>query len=385
VSTILLVAVDPEVRERVTSLPGHRVVSVDGRGGTASSGEQPAGLEPDLVLVGSGVSEDRALSYARQVLADWPDLAMVLVAAPNRGLVRRATKAGFVRVVDPATELADLARLVDDVTTSGEPSPPPPPPSAPPEAHRVVVVASPKGGVGKTTTAVNLTAVLAAAAPWEVVLIDLDLQFGDVSSMLDLQPEHTVVDAFASEGVDSMYVRTLLSTHPDGFYVLCGASGPADSAGVTGDQIRKLVSQLSASFHHVVIDTSAGLLEETLSSLEEASDVVMVTALDVATLRSTRKALDVLGDLGLIPSGRHLLLNRADRRSGLTVRDAERMLGLPVTAVVPLSDRIALAANHGELAVDVKRAPLRKPLQALAAEISQTRTVHHLHRGEKLT
>ncbi len=376
-STILLVAVDPEFGERVSSLPGHRVVSVDGQGGTSPTEEPRTELHPDLVLVGPGVSEERALAYARQVLADWPDLAMVLVASPSRGLVRRAAKAGFSRVVDPATGAAELGRVVDSVTRRGE--------SAPAAAHRVVVVASPKGGVGKTTTAVNLTAVLAAAAPWEVVLIDLDLQFGDVASMLDLQPEHTVVDAFASEGVDSMYVRTLLSTHPDGFYVLCGASGPADSAGVTGDQIRKLVSQLSASFRHVVIDTSAGLLEETLSSLEEASDVVMVTALDVATLRSTRKALDVLGDLALIPSGRHLLLNRADRRTGLTVRDAERMLGLPVTSVVPLSDRIALAANHGQLAVDVKKAPLRKPLQALAAEISQTRTVHHLHRGEKLS
>ncbi|KQX71855.1 AAA family ATPase [Aeromicrobium sp. Root472D3] len=378
-STVLLVAVDPAFGERVSSLPGHRVVSADRQADLSPSDEPRSDLHPDVVFVGSGVSEERALTYARNVLADWPDLVMVLVAPPTRGVARRAAKAGFAHVIDPATDAADLARLVDGETRDPEQG------TVASVAPRVVVVASPKGGVGKTTTAVNLTAVLAAAAPWEVVLIDLDLQFGDVASMLDLRPEHTVVDAFASEGVDSMYVRTLLSTHAEGFYVLCGATGPADCADVTGDQIRKLVSQLSASFRYVVVDTSAGLLEETLSSLEEASDVVMVTALDVATLRSARKALDVLGDLGLLPSGRHVLLNRADRRAGLSVRDAERMLGLPITTVVPMSDRIALAANHGQLAVGTKRNPLRKPLQVLTAEITESRTVHHTHRGEKLS
>jgi pilus assembly protein CpaE len=379
VSNILLVAVDPGFGERVSSLPGHRVVSVDGRGGASvADRERASGFHPDLVFVGSGVSEERATAYARSMAADWPDLPLVLVTPARRGVARRAAAAGFRSVIGPETSTGELTGLVA-AATGGADSP------ASHGVHRVVVIASPKGGVGKTTTAVNLTGVLAASSPWEVVLVDLDLQFGDVSSMLDLQPEHTVIDAFAVEGADSMYVRTLLTTHPHGFYVLSGAPGPADSAGVSGDQIRKLVSQLSAAFRYVVVDTSAGLLEETLSSLEEATDLVMVTALDVATLRSTRKALDVLGELALLPSGRHVLLNRADRRSGLTVRDAERMLGLPASVVVPASDAIALAANHGRLTVTAKRSPLRKPLQTLAADISQTRSVQHTHRGEKLT
>ena len=376
-SNVLLVAVDPELGERISSLPGHRVVSVDGRAESGSSArERTAEFHPDVVFVGPGVSQDRALAYARSVAADWPDLALVLVAPSSRGLAKLAARAGFGLVIDPATADGDLARIVERAGRDV------PSPSGAP--HRVVVVASPKGGVGKTTTAVNLTAVLASAAPWEVALIDLDLQFGDVSSLLDLEPEHTVVDAFTAEGDDSMFVRTLLSVHPGGFYVLCGAAGPADSAGVTGDQVRKLIHQMSASFRYIVVDTSAGLLEETLSSLEEATDVVMVTSLDVATLRSTRKALDVLGELELIPARRHLLLNRADRRSGLSIRDAERMLGLPISAVVPRADRIALAANHGTLAVDSKKSHLRKPLQALASGISEAAIAQHAHRGEKL-
>lgn len=369
-SDILLVAVGPALEERVCSLADHRVVVVDARSGTVDE-DRHGDFRPGFVFVGPGLSVERAMTYARNVAADWPDLVLVLVAPSTRGLVRRARRAGFRHVIDPATPVADLERLVA------------PAPDAPPAAaHRVVVVASPKGGVGKTTTAVNLTGVLAGAAPWEVVLVDLDLQFGDVASMLGLTPKHTVVDAFSAAGDDSMFVRTLLTIHPRGFYVLSGADGPVDGADVTGDQVRKLVGQLSTSFRYVVVDTSAGLLEETLASLEEASDLVMVTALDVATLRSTFKELEVLGELGLVPAGRHLLLNRAHQGAGLTVRDAERMLGVDVTAVVPRSDHVALAANHGTLAIDAKQTSMRKPLEVLAAGISDARSIHRTHRGE---
>ncbi|MFC5675769.1 AAA family ATPase [Aeromicrobium endophyticum] len=372
-SNILLVAVDPAFGERVSSLTGHHVVAVDAHA-SSTSAERHRDFRPDVVFVGTGVPIDRALTYASSVSADWPDLVLVLVSPTTRRLARRAERAGFEHVIDPGTSAADLERLAGpaDVEKPAD------------AAHRVVVVASPKGGVGKTTTAVNLTGVLAAAAPWEVVLVDLDLQFGDASAMLGLTPQNTVVDALSAEGDDSMFVRTLLTIHPSGFYLLAGADGPADGGGVTGDQVRKLVSQLSTSFRYVVVDTSAGLLEETLASLEEASDLVMVTALDVATLRSTHKELDVLGELGLVPAGRHLLLNRAHRGAGLTVRDAERMLDVAVPVVVPRSDRIGLAANHGTLAIDVKDARVRKPFDALAAAISGVRPTRHSHRGEKL-
>jgi pilus assembly protein CpaE len=250
---------------------------------------------------------------------------------------------------------------------------------------RTILVTSASPGDGKTMTAVNLAALLAESAPGEVALLDLDLQFGDVSAVLDVEPESSVADAFASGADDSMLLRTLLMPHPAQFYILCGADHPAGVGRVTGDEIRKLVNQFATSFRYVVIDTSGGLQEETLASLEEATDVVFVTALDVATLRAVRKEVDVLAELGLLPQRRHVVLNRADRMFGLTVRDAERILGLPVDAVIPASDLVALAANHGGLAIEAtKKNLVRKPLQRLAENVSDLIELNITHKGEEL-
>jgi pilus assembly protein CpaE len=222
---------------------------------------------------------------------------------------------------------------------------------------------------------VNLAALLAEYSPGEVVLLDLDLQFGDVATVLDLEPEYTVADALSSSSADSMLLRTLLVAHPAGFHVLCGAEHPAETGAVSGDLVRKLVSQFSSTFRYVVVDTSAGLQEETLASLEEATDVAFIATLDVATLRDLRKEVDVLAHLGLLPEHRHVVLNRFDRVSGLTERDAANIIGLPVDAAVPASSKITLAGNHARLAVEnTRRNVARQPLLELTYHVSDRRT-----------
>ncbi len=385
-TNVLLVGVDREFGERISSIPGHWVLTIDK--GEPEKNELAVAVNksshefhPDVIFVGSALSLDSALDYAKIVLETYPTIAVVLVANPDRGLIRKATRVGIRGVVSEAITDRELSDLLERAGAQVAPSLD----GSTRHSHHVVVVASPKGGVGKTTTTVNLAAMLAEDAPGQVVVLDLDLQFGDVTTVVDIVPEYTVTDALASGASDSMLLRTLLTSHPAGFYVLAGATNPGDTGTVSGDQIRKLVSQFATSFRYVIIDTPAGLLEETLASLEEASDVVFVTALDVATLRAVRKEIDVLTELALLPPRRHVLLNRADRRTGMTVRDAEKILGLPVDAVLPASDKIALASNHGQLAVlRDKRKEIRKPFAQLAHKISDVIELNTSHKGKEL-
>src|SRR4029078_4174171 len=115
----------------------------------------------------------------------------------------------------------DLSTLIDGAGVAAE--------AATAVQHQGIAVVSPKGGSGKTTTPVSLAALLAEQAPGDVVLLDLDLQFGDVATVLDLQPEFTVADALHSGAAVSMLLRTLLVPHPSNFFVLCGADHPASA------------------------------------------------------------------------------------------------------------------------------------------------------------
>jgi len=365
---ILAVAVDPELVNRIAAIPEHQLVSISRENFMSIRPDES--FLPDLILVGTDLAHDQAIRYAARVLTEYPSMFVVLVAEPDRELVREATQAGVRGVIRSAISDQELVSLIE---RAGSPSTD----AATVAAHeprQVIVVASPKGGVGKTTVAVNLAAVLAEQAPGEVVLLDLDIQFGDVAAVLDLHPEFTVADALNSSAADSMLLRTLLVSHPANFYVLCGADHPAATGPFTGDQIRKLVSQFAHDFRYVVIDTSAGLQEETLASLEEATDVAFAATLDVATLRNLRKEVDVLAELGLLPERRHLVINRTDRLSGLTQKDAETIVGLPAGTLVPVSASVPLAANHGHLAVNItKKNKARQPLRQFARTIADRR------------
>ncbi|MFL6089770.1 MAG: P-loop NTPase [Aeromicrobium sp.] len=375
---VLLVAVDRHLVNRISAIDGYRVVSLERDNvASASNAASMPDFRPDVIFVGPGLPTDRAIEYGQVMSADFPEISVILVAGADRELVPKAAAVGLRGVISERIGDADLAALMERLGHQIIPVPD----GSGPVPHQVVVVASPKGGVGKTTVAINVAAELAKAAPGEVVLIDLDLQFGDVATMLDLAPANTVSDAFRSGVDDSMRLRTLLLPHPSQFHVLCGSDDPAANGRVTGDQIRKLVSQYSSTFRYVIVDTPAGLHEETLASLEEATDVIIVATLDVATLRDVRREVDVLANLFLLPPRRHIVLNRTDGRVGLTERDAERILGLPVDAVIPASDRVALAANGGKIVVELKkRNPAKRPLRDLARRVADLNN----HQGEEL-
>ena len=160
---------------------------------------------------------------------------------------------------------------------------------------RTIAVTSPKGGVGKTTVACNVAVGLALLQPGSVVLVDLDLQFGDVASTLGLDPVYFLEHAVAKGASrDTVVLTTTLTRHHAGLLVLAAPESPATADTISTAQIGHLLRQLADEYLYVVVDTSPGLLEQTLAVLEEATDVVTVTSMDVSSVRGTRKQLELL-------------------------------------------------------------------------------------------
>ncbi len=328
-----------------------------------------SGDDTDVVMIGPGIDPQLALDYAYEFDLQRTGLSVVLCATVSADILSEALRAGVRDVFDPlatdgrilevykrATEAAARARsrqVTEDRASSDA---------------LVIAVASPKGGSGKTTIATNLAIGLSRAAPSQVAIADLDLQFGDVATALQLMPEASIADAARTVAqLDPMSLKVLLTYHPRDLYALCAPESPVDGERVTAMQTTEIINALRQSFRYVVTDTTAGLGEHTLAALEAATDIVLICSMDVPGVRSFRTTLLTLDEIGLTTARRHLVLTRANARVGLAIDDIERTIGRPIDVAVPSSRSVPLSLNQGTpiLESDQRRNPVTQALWQL--------------------
>jgi pilus assembly protein CpaE len=233
-----------------------------------------------------------------------------------------------------------------------------------PRRSKVIVVVSPKGGSGKTAVSSNLSAVLAERHPGRVVAVDLDVQFGDLSLALSLNPERTMAQLARTSQIDATTVKLHLTPATDGLFVLAGASGPVDADAISHDHVGQILPLLEQSFDYVIVDTAAGLDERTLAALDCATDILLVSSLDVTSIRSLRSANDAFDHMGLTAK-RLLVLNRADSKVGLDPSDAEEAMSMRIACAIPSSRQVPLSLNLGSPVV------VSEPKSAVAKQFRQ--------------
>lgn len=330
----------------------------------------------DVLVLGPGVPLEQALHLAVEFEVQRPEVAVLLVTRPAPETLLAAMRAGIRDVVEPDADLSAISVLLHRAVRSaairrrtGDMG----------DQHgqggstgRVIAVVSPKGGVGKTTVASNLAIGLTETAPHGTVLVDLNLQFGDVASALSITPEHSVADVVHGPAQrDIMVLKSFLSPHPTTLYALCAPSSPDAAERLTAGDITHLLEQLASQYRYVVVDTAPGLADHTLAAMDKASDFIFVTGIDVPSVRGLRKELDVLTELGMFPLTRHLVLNAADQKSGVSLQDVEAALGLSVDVVVPSSRFVRLSTNQGVPLLQGKgRDPASKAFRKLVARFA---------------
>ena len=230
---------------------------------------------------------------------------------------------------------------------------------------RVIVVISPKGGSGKTAVSSNLAVALAQRNPGRVAAVDLDVQFGDLALALSLTPQRTLAQLARSAEIDVTTTKVHLTASPHKLFLLAGASDPVDAESIRDEHVAAILPLLAQSFDYVVVDTAAGLDELTLAALDCATDVLLVSSLDVTSIRSLRKATDALDHIG-ITAQRTMLLNRADSKVGLDPSDAEEAMGMSITCSIPSSRSVPLSLNLGDPVVTSEpKSNVAKRLQEL--------------------
>jgi pilus assembly protein CpaE len=303
------------------------------------------------VVVGPGIEDDEALEAAAGLHGILPGLGVVLVRErAGTKLLKSAMRSGVHYVLSGTLnreEFVDVVRSAMGETAlhrvRGRTSAP-----EPVAAGRVVTIFSTKGGCGKSVVATNLALMLSQQAPDEVVLVDLDLQSGDVAVLMQLLPEWTIHDAAVrGERLDSEQLSGFLTVHPEGLHVLAAPLQPEHAEGIDGHTTSHIIRLLRERFRFVVIDGPASFTDPLLAALDESDLTVVIASLDVPSVKGMRTTLHTLEQIGISPSRIRRLVNRADSRVGLTVRDVERSMGAPVDIAIPSSRDVPLSVNQG--------------------------------------
>lgn len=377
-SRILVASDSADFRTRVADAIGEPIAVIPGHTLPAAPSQLfqqlgPGMPIPEVVVLDTASGHAAGLDLAGKMHTECPWISVILASVQPEALALSAMRAGACDVVNSDAEPGELGQALHravqlarsastgpggDSGTGGSAD----------ARGRVISVASPKGGVGKTTVASNLAVSLARSAPGSTVLVDLDVQFGDVGTALNLDPEYSLLDVVRGPAVqDSMVLKTFLTQHETGLYAVCAPASPAEADTITAADVTQLLTTLASEFRYVVVDTAPGLDDHALAAIDQTNDLVLMTGLDVPGVRGLRKVLAILRDLGIALDGRHVVVNFTDAHSGLSKADVEATIGADVDVMLPRSRAAVIATNQGvPLLQSEMRDPLTKQLRVLA-------------------
>jgi len=318
----------------------------------------------DLLLVACSGYSDRVLFLIESAVKQDPKRPVLVMGegSPN-GFVRRVFEVGADDILmmpqtDQQVRFAIqkvIARRqgAEKVDTGG----------------RLIVVLGPKGGTGKTLVATNLAVGLQEAGE-RTVIVDLDLQFGDVALCMGLDPNATIHDLALAEGsMDAEKLDRFLVEHPSGVRALLAPRRPDHASVVSVELVRDVYSVLRHEFDTIVVDTPPGFTPEVIASIDASTDLLMVGMLDSLSLKNTRLGLETLELMGY-PGGKiSIVLNRAHTRVGITSDDVSSVLGRAPDVFVPSSRDVPRTINEG--VPIIQALPDSEPAQALRSVVDR--------------
>ena len=362
--------------------------------GTASSGDEAvelAGkLAPDILLMDINMPGMDGIATTERVSATFPATSIIMMSVQGEAdYLRRSMLAGAREfLVKPfssdelttsirqvhAREKQKRSRMVMTVPgVSGGPG------DAGRKDGRIVTLFAPKGGVGRTTLAVNLAVALAGEQRQTVTLVDGSFQFGDVGVLLNLNPKNkSIIDVVADPGAtDEELVDTTLINHSTGIKVLLAPPSPEMAELVTVDQVRRVMNRLRATNDFTVIDLWPHFNDVTLALLDTSDVILTILTLEISNIKNIRLFLEVAEQLGYSERIK-LVLNRADSAFGIRVADVESSVGRKIDHQVVSDGRtVVYALNRGVPFVwSNSQAPVSEDIlkisRALVAEAAST-------------
>lgn len=320
-------------------------------------------LRPHVVLMDINMPEIDGLKAAEVLAKDYPNVQTVIMSIQGeQEYFRRAMKAGAKDFLVKPFSTNDLVDTIQNVFNKWVKDRPELYKSEP--QAEVLSFFSTKGGVGRTTLAVNLAVSLASKGK-KVLLIDASLQFGDVAITLNQPAKKTIYQLVESgEEITLTEVEKNIIKHECGLDLLLAPKEPAFAEAIKSEHILKIVEVAQTVYNYIIFDLPPSITEKELAILDRSSMVLLVATLEISSLKNTKICLKTFGDIKFDLSKIKLILNKEIPNVGFGKEDLETGLAIPVYATVPMESEIAQRAlNHGEAFV------LKSPTSLIARSI----------------
>lgn len=328
-----------------------------------------------VAVFGPGLAVPYGFQQVNRLVTRYPELgAIFAVDDVSTEVLQASLRAGArdtVSVSDGPALAQAVGRVGDLLTGAGTGTRVPAIPSSRSEPGRTIAVFSTKGGVGKSTIAINVAVAMARRSSEAVALVDADLQFGDVAVMLGLPPQNTVLDAAASTQFgDSELLRGLLARHDSGLLVLPAPTEPMLGSPLRGEEIVAVCNALRAFCGFVIVDLPTQFDEYVLAVVDAADEVLLVGSMDIPSVKNLKIGVQALDLAAIAGSKLRLVLNRANTQVKLDVREIELVLGMRAEFPIPSDISVPMSVNAGVPVVDYEpRSAATRALEHVASTL----------------
>jgi pilus assembly protein CpaE len=365
---VLIVDDVAETRENVRKLLQFEAdVEVVGAARSGKEGIQLAQeLDPDVILMDINMPDIDGITATETIRQKNPFSQVVILSVQNdQNYMRRAMLAGardFLSKPPTGDDLISAIRRAAEMSRSERAKSIPPrgvpvpagtmaavPGFIPYSQGKIITVYSPKGGTGCTTLAVNL-AIALSNEDTRVILVDANLQFGDVAVFLNEQGKNTILElAPRITELDPQTIEEIMIKHQtSGVHLLAAPQRPELAEKVSADQFSKVLEHLKALYGYLVIDTSPILTDVTLAALDASDIIVLVTTQDIPAIKNARLFLDLMHTMGVPKERIVLAINKYDRQISITPQRIAENFKQEVGAVIPTDERFVLpSVNKG--------------------------------------
>lgn len=302
---------------------------------------------PEMAIVGLGSDPSASIEAISALSRDFPSLYLLALSDnSDADLILRAMRAGAHDFLCKPVKEIDLRAAADKVYKLNAARA-----EKKPNGGRIVSVFSNKGGNGTTTIAVNLADALVRYHGKKVAVVDLVLAHGDVTMFFNVNPSYSIIDlAKNAQKADYDFLHSLLVKHSSGVYILADPPLIEDAENISAGQVKEVLATLRSMFDFIVVDTPHQFDERTLTALEMSDTILLVSLLNLPSLRNTQKCLDLFGRIGLRDERVRLVLSRYLPNDEIPKDSIEGILNCPVFFAVPNDYPSVIASvNRGKL------------------------------------